>query len=46
MLADQRRIAFYPLGAGTALLLDLTAPGWRDRYLSEPFALDPYFEAE
>jgi hypothetical protein len=44
MLADQRRIAFYALGAGTALLLDLTNPGWRDRYFTEPFALDPYFE--
>lgn len=44
MLADQRRVSFYPLGAATALLLDLVSPDWRNRYLSEPFALDPYHE--
>ena len=43
MLSTDRRVAFYPLGAATALLLDLVAPGWRDRYFAEPFALDPYF---
>ena len=42
-LSTQRRVAFYPLGAATALLLDLVAPEWRDRYFTEPFALDPYF---
>lgn len=43
MLADRRRVAFYPLGAATALLLERVAPDWRDRYFAEPFALDPYF---
>jgi hypothetical protein len=42
-LSTQRRVAFYPLGAATALLLDLVAPGWRDRTFTEPFALDPLF---
>ena len=45
-LAGDRRVAFYPLGAATALLLDLVAPDWRERYFTEPFALDPYFAGD
>lgn len=43
-LADYRRVAFYPLGAGEALLLDRLDPRWRGRYFSERFYLDRYFE--
>lgn len=40
-LASDRRVAFYPLGAATALALDAAAPGWRGRYFEHPFDLDP-----
>ncbi|HEV8150683.1 MAG TPA: hypothetical protein VGP61_10910, partial [Gemmatimonadales bacterium] len=40
-LARTRRVAFYPLGAATALLLDAARPGWQQRYFQEPFSLDP-----
>lgn len=43
-LAEAGRLAFYPLGAAQGLLLDALRPGWRQRYLREPFALAPYFE--
>jgi hypothetical protein len=42
-LEDYRRVAFYPLGAGEALLLDRAKPGWKDRYLSEKFYVEKYF---
>jgi len=42
VLAEHRRVAFYPLGAAMALLLDDTTPGWKDRYLTEKFFLDRY----
>jgi hypothetical protein len=45
-LSNDRRVAFYPLGAATALLLDVVAPEWQSRYFEEPFALDPYFEPD
>jgi hypothetical protein len=45
-LSNDRRVAFYPLGAATALLLDLVAPQWHSRYFEDPFALDPYFEPD
>ena len=32
-LGRDRRVAFYPVGAATALLLDETLPGWRSPYL-------------
>ena len=35
----QRRIAFYPLGAAMALLLEETRPGWKLAYRERPFAL-------
>jgi hypothetical protein len=42
-LGRARRVALYPLGAATALLLDAAAPGWKRRYLERMFSLDEYF---
>lgn len=39
-LSNAGRVAFYPAGAATALLLDDVAPGWRTRYLESAFSLD------
>ena len=39
-LARERRVAFYAAGAGTALVLDDVAPGWRARYFERSFSLD------
>jgi hypothetical protein len=39
-LSNAGRVAFYPAGAATALLLDDVAPGWRARYLQSAFSLD------
>jgi hypothetical protein len=38
-LAQQRRVAFYPIGAAWALLLDETTDGWKRAYVEHPFAL-------
>jgi hypothetical protein len=38
-LARQRRVAFYPLGAAMALLLDETSADWKRAYARRPFAL-------
>jgi len=38
-LAQQRRVAFYPIGAALALLLDETRADWKDAYARRPFAL-------
>ncbi len=43
-LPEMRRVAFYPLGAAEALLLDRARPDWRRRYFAEPFYLDRYFQ--
>lgn len=40
-LPERRRVAFYPLGASIALLLDRQGPGWKRRYTAEPFRLGP-----
>lgn len=40
-LAQQGRVAVYPIGAGEAMLLDAAGPDWREQYWSEPFALGP-----
>jgi hypothetical protein len=42
-LAEAKRVAFYPVGAAMALLLDATVPDWRARYFQHPFALDAHF---
>ena len=38
-LARDRRVSFYPIGAAVALLLDEMAPGWKQAYTRQPFAL-------
>ncbi len=38
-----RRIGFYTLGAGEALLLDRVNPAWQKRYFNEKFFLEKYF---
>ena len=42
-LAERKRTAFYPFGAGEALLLDRARPGWQRRYFVKKFALDRLF---
>lgn len=42
-LADYGRNAFYPLGAGEALLLDKSTPGWQSRYFIDKFYVERYF---
>ena len=43
-LAEEERVAFYPVGAGEALLLDHVNPGWHERYWRDKFYLERYFE--
>ncbi len=43
-LSQDRRLAFYGVGAGEALLLDVVAPGWQMRYLSPELDLSRFFE--
>jgi hypothetical protein len=38
-LGSSRRVAFYPLGAAIALLLDQTRPDWKRVYTERPFTL-------
>ncbi|HUR93888.1 MAG TPA: hypothetical protein VMY76_04865 [Gemmatimonadales bacterium] len=38
-LGQKRRVAFYPIGAAIALVLDRTRPGWQRKYAQRPFAL-------
>jgi hypothetical protein len=38
-LAQQRRVAFYPIGASLALLLEATRPDWKREYARRPFSL-------
>ncbi len=42
-LAKDKRVCFYALGAGEALLLDEVNPVWKERYLKEKFDLERYF---
>ena len=39
-LAEQRRVAFYAVGAGLAMLLEELSPGWQRGYLKRKFALE------
>lgn len=39
------RVAFYPVGAGEALLLDRVNRRWRERYFADKFYLEKYFAA-
>ena len=43
-LAADERVAFYPLGAAEAFLLDAAAPGWERRYLDGPLSLGARLE--
>jgi hypothetical protein len=38
-LAQRRRVAFYPIGAAWALLLDQARPDWKQSYARQPFTL-------
>ncbi|HKR01043.1 MAG TPA: hypothetical protein VJT09_10240 [Pyrinomonadaceae bacterium] len=38
-----QRTAFYPLGAGEALLLDRMNVKWQERYFAQKFSLDGFF---
>jgi hypothetical protein len=38
-LAERRRVAFYPIGAAWALLLDQNRPDWKQVYARRPFSL-------
>ena len=38
------RLVFYPFGAAEGLLLDRANPVWRNRYLTEKFYVERYFE--
>jgi hypothetical protein len=42
-IEEYKRVAFYPIGAGEALLLDQIDPNWQRRYLKEKFDLEKYF---
>lgn len=42
-LQKRRRVAFYYLGAGEALLLDRVNPGWQKLYFKEKFFTEKYF---
>lgn len=44
-LEDYQRTAFYPLGAGEAMLLDRTNPNWKVRYFKDKFHLETYFNS-
>jgi hypothetical protein len=43
-LSKRQRTAFYPFGAGEALLLDRMTPKWQRRYFAEKFSLDSFFK--
>lgn len=43
-LEGYKRVAFYPLGAGEALLLDRANPRWQSRYFTEKFYIEHYFK--
>lgn len=40
---NYKRVAFYPLGAGEALLLDRVRPRWKRSYLTDKFYIERYF---
>ena len=43
-LASSKRVSFYPLGAGEAILLDSLKPGWQKRYWTEKFNLEVFLD--
>ena len=42
-LSGLKRITFYSFGAGVALLLDKTQPGWKRKYFRNKFSLENIF---
>lgn len=42
LLAEKGRVAFYPVGAALAMLLERRDPAWKSRYEAPRFALDRY----
>lgn len=44
-LDSYERVAFYPLGAGEALLLHRMNAKWQNRYFTDKFSMDKYFDA-
>lgn len=44
-LAQRRREVVYNFGAAEGLVLDAASPGWRERYFTDRFTLEPYFKA-
>lgn len=43
-LAQEKRVDFYAVGAGEALILDGVAPNWRERYLDRRMDLSEFFK--
>ena len=43
-LEEQRRTAFYHIGAAEGILLDKVSPGWRDHYFTQKFYVENYYD--
>jgi len=43
-LKSSKRSAFYYVGAAEGILLDEVSPGWRQRYFTEKFFVERYFD--
>jgi hypothetical protein len=43
-LGEQQRRSFYAVGAGEAMLADLSRARWQQRYFKEKFSTEQYFE--
>jgi hypothetical protein len=43
-LPSWKRVVVYPVGALEAMLLDVTRPGWRERYHDTPSLPDRFYE--
>jgi hypothetical protein len=45
-LGEDKRVAFYPFGAGEALLLDRVTSTWQQLYWKEKFYVERYYDGE
>ncbi len=45
-LDQEKRVAFYALGAAEGLVLDRANPEWRKRYFEHRFSLDSHFQSK
>ncbi len=45
-LSDAKRVAFYPLGAAEAFLLDALQPNWKAHYFEDMFHLERYYHSD